>query len=150
MGQRRKAREAAIGILYQCDIREDWNVDAVVEDYIRENPAVATEEKEFALALVRGVAGHLEEVDLELGRALVNWQLERLGYMERNILRLGAFEVLLQDFTPDKVAVDEAVEMAKHYCDKESPGLINGVLQGIMNMKAAGKAPGAPGEKLAG
>jgi len=150
LGQRRKAREAAIRILYQCDIHEDWDVDAVVEEYIQENPTVAAEEREFFLALARGVAEHKEEVDLELGQALVNWQLERLGYMERNILRIGAFEVLLQDFTPDKVAVDEAVEMAKQYCDKESSGLINGVLQGVMNRKASGKKPGAPGEKLAG
>jgi len=150
LGQRRKARETALSILYQCDIREDWNVETLVKEYIREHPDVAAEEREFALALARGVAGALEELDNKLSQCLVNWSLERLGYLERNILRLGAFEVLLQNFTPDNVAVNEAVEIAKQYCDKESSGLINGVLQGVINSKTAGKKPGIPGEKLAG
>ncbi|MDH5678175.1 MAG: transcription antitermination factor NusB [Nitrospinota bacterium] len=150
MGSRRKSRKAALGILYQCDIHQDWDAEKVAREYFGENDEVGKEESAFAMALADGVAEHLEEIDSQLALALTNWPLDRLGYMERSILRIGAFEILHQDFTPDKVAVDEAVELSKIYCDMESSKLINGALQSVIDRKAAGNVPGLSGEKLAG
>ena len=149
MGTRRRAREAALKILYRMDITGEWDADRCAEEYFRENPGAEKEEQEFGLELAHGVAGRLGEIDALLGACLTNWPVDRLGYMERAILRTGIFEIMWQDFTPDKVAVDEAVEMAKAYCDKESPKLINAALQKVMDGKAAGGGPGAPEKKLA-
>lgn len=149
MGIRRKSREAALKILYKMDVTREWDASLMVEEYFEENPETGPEERDFTQALAAGVAERLAGIDAELGACLTNWPVDRLGYMERNILRLGAFEILYQDFTPDKVAVDEAVELSKVYCDKESSKLINGVLQRVMDRKGSNTPPGEPGEKLA-
>lgn len=149
MGIRRKSRESALRILYQCDIRGEWDARAVAERHFDQEPEVSGQERDFAVELAEGVADRREIIDMELGHCLTNWPVDRLGYMERNILRIGAFEILYQQFTPDKVAVDEAVRMTKLYCDKDSSGLVNGALQKVMDRKSAGNASGEAGAKLA-
>jgi len=134
MGVRRRSREAALKILYRADIRSGESVEGLAEEYFQDNPEDASL-SEFTQTLVSGVLAHQPEIDNELSGALDKWDLARLGYMERAILRLSAFEIIHQPSTPDKVAIDEALELAKAYCDSGSSGLLNGALDHVMNHK---------------
>lgn len=128
MGARHKSREAAMKTLYQADMRpgEDMGRPGLSEDELEANI-----DPEFVRELVDGVIDNIDALDAAISGALVNWDLGRLGYLERAIMRLGAFEILFQPATPDSVAIDEALELAKSYCEAQSPRLINGVLDKI-------------------
>ncbi|VAX16889.1 Transcription termination protein NusB, partial [hydrothermal vent metagenome] len=119
MSSRRKSREAALKILYQAEFAHDENTDDKVAEYFAQNPSDA-DQREFAEILVEGVTGRQTEIDERLEKALKNWELSRLGYVERAILRLGVFEIIYQPVTPDKVAINEAIELAKTFCQGES------------------------------
>lgn len=85
----------------------------------------------FALRLVRGVHRRLEEIDELIRGESVNWRLERMGAVDRNVLRLALYELLEDPSTPVAVVLDEAVELAKIYGGEESGAFVNGVLDGI-------------------
>ena len=127
MGSRHRAREAALKILYQSDLLKDDDIGRIIEDHLAEGPEAGVA-REFVERLVRGVMEHRPEIDAKLGEVLHRWDPGRLGFLERTILRLGLYEMLFDPETPDKVAIDEAVELAKTFCDAESAGLINGAL----------------------
>ncbi len=135
MGSRRKSRESALKILYQVDILHEKDIGGL----LRENPearADSDKEDDFTNTLVRGVCDNKTVIDGCLEATLENWDLDRLGFLERSILRMGVFEILFQAVTPDKVAIDEAVELAKKFCDPDSAKLVNGTLDRVMNDKA--------------
>ncbi|VAX14870.1 Transcription termination protein NusB [hydrothermal vent metagenome] len=134
MSSRRKSREAALKILYQAEFSPNENIGEKAAEYFRENLSDA-DQREFAEILVEGVTERKTEIDERLGKALKNWELSRLGYIERAILRLGAFEIIYQPVTPDKVAINEAIELAKTFCQGESASLINGALDYTMKEK---------------
>ncbi|MBI4667377.1 MAG: transcription antitermination factor NusB [Nitrospinae bacterium] len=134
MGARHKSREAAVAILYQLDmVREKDPGKAVAEYFATENPESA--QMEFVSSMVTGVVSRIDEIDAKIGPLLVNWEFARLGYMERAILRLGTYEILFDATIPGAVAVDEAVELAKDFCDADSAGFINGVLDKLAKEK---------------
>ncbi len=112
----------------------DENVGSKLEEYFSENPS-ETGQREFVETLVNGVIENRPSIDKILARALENWELSRLGYMERAILRMGAFEIAYQPATPDKVAINEAIELAKTFCELESIKLVNGALDHVMSEK---------------
>lgn len=87
---------------------------------------------EFAAALVRGVRLNREEMDELIGKAAENWSLERMAATDRNVLRLGAYEILHCD-TPDRVAINEAVELAKRFGTAQSAQFVNGILDRLMH-----------------
>lgn len=131
---RRKSREAALKILYQAEFAPDENIGDKLEEYFCENPSDIGQ-REFAETLVNGVTEYKTDIDERLTRALKNWELSRLGYIERAVLRLGVFEIIYQPATPDKVAINEAIELAKTFCQSESASLINGALDYTMKEK---------------
>lgn len=139
MGARHRSRETAMKALYQAEMRpgEDIGRPGAADDEHRENV-----DPEFVRELVDGVIRNTDTLDAAISGALVNWDIGRLGYLERAIMRLGAFEILFQPATPDSVAIDEALELAKSYCEAESPRLINGVLDKIAKSKKAEPANG--------
>jgi len=93
--------------------------------------AGGSEVDEYAAGLVRGVGEHRAEIDEVLGKHVEGWSLQRLGMLERAILRLAAFEFLWEPEVPPAVVIDEAVEAAKRFCSDEAGALINGVLGGL-------------------
>jgi N utilization substance protein B len=86
---------------------------------------------QYARALVLGVAGEVGAIDEVLERHVAGWSLERLGTLERSILRLATFELLWEAGVPVAVAINEAVELAKRFCTDEAGALVNGILGSI-------------------
>jgi N utilization substance protein B len=129
MKSRRKAREAALQMLYQLDLSGEAAEPAIelYAQYLGEDD----DADEFALALVRGCAADNEQIDAKIREASRHWRLERMARVDRNILRLAVFELLSMPDVPRKVTLNEAVELAKRFGDENSPAFVNGVLDRI-------------------
>ena len=139
MGKRRKAREAAIQCLYQWDMTGE-ELDSLLGGYW-ELHSVAPEVREFAELLVRGAVGHVDELDERIRRQAEHWRLERIGRVERGILRLGVYELLHEPDTPGAVVIDEAVELSKRFCGPEAGQFVNGILDGVHHHLTADSGP---------
>ncbi len=126
MRKRSRAREITLQLLFQRDHNPGVG-RADVARFARERLGDESLEP-FCLALYDGVVAHLDEIDRRLGAAAENWRLPRMAAVDRNVLRLGAFELLFTPETPRNVALDEAIELARRYGAKDSPGFVNGVL----------------------
>ena len=105
-------------------------IDRVLSAYWRETPG-DPEGREYADSVARGVAGELALVDEAVRKASTNWRLERMARVDRNVLRLGAWELLHSQAVPRAVILDEAVELAKRFGSEESSAFVNGVLDRI-------------------
>ncbi len=130
MARRSRAREVAFQVLYQDDLNPRNNPaqgDQLIEQRLRADDLVT-----FARDLVAGVRRHREEVDAMLEQTAANWSLKRMAATDRNVLRLGAYELLHSD-TPGRVAIDEAVELAKRFGSAQSAQFVNGVLDKVMH-----------------
>ena len=106
------------------------DVDQAISDFWRELPGDA-EGREYADALVRGVRGDAVKLDERIRAASRNWRLERMARIDRNALRLGAYDLLTRTDVPRAVILDEAVELAKRFGGEESSKFVNGVLDRI-------------------
>lgn len=124
-GGRRTARREAVFILYQGDLL-GIGPRAALERAEGERRADA-----YTRRLVLGVDEHLSEIDALVRRHLTGWLLERLAPLERNILRIGAFELTWIADVPAAVALDEAVELSKRFASDEAAALVNGVLGAV-------------------
>ena len=80
---------------------------------------------------IRGVAEHRRDIDAQLDECSTGWKISRMGVVDRNILRIAAWEIMYNDEVPDKVAIDEALGLAKTLCDGESPAFIHGLLSAV-------------------
>jgi N utilization substance protein B len=129
MGARSAAREAALQMLYAAEF---GNVlpEQVIGDYWREFPGDA-EGRSYADPAVRGVLGDRPRIDEHLVKASLNWRIERMNPIARNVLRLGTWELLEHPEIPRAVIIDESVEVAKRYAGTESAAFVNGVLDRI-------------------
>jgi transcription antitermination protein NusB len=143
MGRRTKARECAFQMLYQLDITRD-SIDAVSESFWRVRSATEAG-RALAERLARGTHAARERLDRSIARHATHWRLERIAAVDRNILRLGAYE-LSSEATPGAVVLDEAIELAKRFGEADSPAFVNGVLDAILR-ESRGEAPLAGGEK---
>jgi N utilization substance protein B len=134
MTRRSRAREVALQLLFMRD--HNRNVErAAAERFVQDrlhDPAV----EPFCLGLYDGVVRHVEEIDRRLGEAAENWRLPRMATVDRNLLRLGAYELLFTPDTPAPVALDEIIELARRYGSAESPGFVNGVLDQLRKTSA--------------
>ncbi|ARF12759.1 transcription antitermination factor NusB [Sporosarcina sp. P3] len=119
--KRREAREKAIQTLFQLD-NSEMNVDEAI-GYIVETPLDS-----FYEQLVRGTAEHLTEVDSEITNKLENWTIDRLPKIERTVLRLAVYELLYNEEVPNRVIMNEAIELCKTFGDEKSGRFVNGVL----------------------
>jgi N utilization substance protein B len=90
---------------------------------------------EYAVTLVEGVVANLERIDELLSTYAVDWTLDRMPAVDRNLLRIGAYEILFRDDVPDAVAVSEAVALARELSTDESPGFVNGLLGRLVEIK---------------
>lgn len=125
MSRRSRAREVALQVLYQDDLNPALNPGAA-DQFLCER--LRSEELiEFARSLVAGVRRNRSELDARLTSTAEHWSLERMATTDRNVLRLGAYEILYAD-TPDRVAINEAVELAKRFGSAQSAQFVNGIL----------------------
>ena len=135
---RRSARRQAAFVLYQQDLLELTPQAALqrVDD---------AELDRYARELVLGTAAQLEAIDSLLEQHVAGWRLERLGVLERSILRLATYEMLWEVEVPDAVIIDEAVELAKRFCSAEAGSLVNGILGSLAVSETArvGETPAA-------
>jgi N utilization substance protein B len=129
MGARTTAREAALQMLFAIDAT-GGDVEQAIRDFWRELPGDA-EGREYADQLVRGVREGLLQIDERIRAASQNWRLERMARIDRNALRLGAYELSTRTDVPRAVILDEAVELAKRFGSDESSKFVNGVLDRI-------------------
>jgi N utilization substance protein B len=106
------------------------SAERVIAAYWRETPG-DPEGRDFADRAVRGVADRLDKVDEIIRKASTNWRLERMGRVDRNVLRLGAWELLHSKDVPRAVILDEAVELAKRFGSEDSGAFVNGVLDRV-------------------
>ncbi|HEX2175883.1 MAG TPA: transcription antitermination factor NusB [Nocardioidaceae bacterium] len=127
MGARTKARKRALDLLFECELRGVAVTETLAERVAGGDPPVG----EYTVELVQGVAGHREEIDSLLSRYAKGWTLGRMPAVDRNILRIGAYEVLFRDDVPDQVAVSEAVALARDLSTDESPPFVNGLLAAV-------------------
>lgn len=130
---RRQAREAALQMLYQSEIGKAGAIESIATYWpARESEAPLDEPlKEFANTLVRGALSRRDEIDRLLTTHANNWRIERMGVIDRLVLRLGVYELLAEAETPSKVIINEAIELVRSYSGEEAVGFVNGVLDAI-------------------
>lgn len=150
MGARREGRVAAVQMLYQLDCwgvlvpGGEWRAADVppFEDLVADHfdtfgapqdPSVA----EFAAELCKGVVEHGEVIDELIERSSHNWRLSRMSRVDRNVLRVAVFELRFRPAVPDRVVINEAIEIAKQYGSTESGAFINGILDQLSRRKPA-------------
>lgn len=135
MSARSKARKAALDLLYEADIRGTSAVDTLnLRDVVEEGPD-ARPIREYTRELVNGVGDNFRKIDELITTYAQGWDMDRLPAVDRNILRLGIYEILWSETTPDGVAIDEALTLAKELSTDESAGYIHGVLGRISSIK---------------
>lgn len=130
---RSTARKRALNTLYEAD-EKGQDILSLLDERIAE-PGAQTPLPEYAIEIVRGVAEHLGDIDSALDEHSTGWKVRRMGVVDRNILRIAAWEILFNDDVPDKVAIDEALSLAKALCDDDSPSFIHGLLSAICMAK---------------
>jgi len=130
MRKRTLARENTLKILYQTEItRRDIHVTA--EAYWAEKEEIDPVIKDFSERINEGIEKNCTDIDEKISKYATNWQIKRMAIIDRNILRIGVFELLYAEDIPPKVSINEAVELAKKYGDLESSKFVNGVLDKI-------------------
>jgi transcription antitermination protein NusB len=142
MTRRSRAREVALQLLFWRDVNPNVPRPAV-ERFVRERLHDAAHEP-YCLTLFDGVTAQAVALDEQLAAAAENWRVSRMAGVDRNVLRLGAYELLFGNETPPAVAINEAIELARRYGSKDSPAFVNGILDRI-NQSRPGEPP-ASGE----
>ena len=133
MARRSRAREIVLQILYVDDLNPQRDLKAS-DEFLCARLKNDSELVEFARSLLSGVRRNRGELDTFLSEKTENWSLDRMAVTDRNILRLGSYEILYTE-TPDPVAINEAVELAKRFGSKQSAQFVNGVLDRLLQDK---------------
>lgn len=141
MTRRSRAREVALQVLYQEDLNPGQS-PARLDEFLR-GRLQQRELVEFARTLVAGVRRNRGELDQMLAKTADNWSLPRMAATDRNLLRLGAYEILYLD-TPGRVAINEAVELAKRFGTAQSAQFVNGILDRFLAGRTSEGSGGDP------
>jgi N utilization substance protein B len=142
MTRRSRAREVALQLLFERDHNaqpQRQEIERFVEGRLRE-----VEQRRFCMSLYDGVVAHVADIDKRLSEAADNWRLPRMATVDRNALRLGAFELLFCPDTPPAVALDETIELARRFGSADSPAFVNGVLDRLRRGAAPAPTPETP------
>lgn len=132
MSNRHLARTLAMQALYQWDFahKESANLDEAIR-YIKEEFAPEFDDHAYVEATVRGVVEHVEDIDASLNQFATEWPVDTMTLVDRNILRIGVYELVHSEAIPSKVAINEAIEIAKAFGGEASGKFVNGVLGAI-------------------
>lgn len=147
---RRRGRECALQILYQLDFGGDdtgaaalpTDIEAAIERYWSSFEAVTDDVRSFAERLARGVADDMKALDEAIAAVSHHWKVGRMGKVDRNLLRLAAYEILRCPDIPRAASINEAVEIAKRFSGNESAAFINGILDQLDASKSANGSTG--------
>jgi transcription antitermination protein NusB len=131
MAARSKARKRALDVLFEAEVRGEPVLELLAERAAAADPPVS----DYAAELVRGVHAHQEQIDTLLGEHAHGWTLERMPAVDRNILRIGAYELLWSKDVPDPVAISEAVLLAGELSTDDSSAFVNGLLARLLDLK---------------
>ena len=131
MPARSKARKRALDVLFEAELRDRPVLDVLAERAGDEIPPLPS----YAADLVRGVHAHQEQIDQLIAENAQGWALERMPAVDRNVLRIGAYELLWADDVPDAVAISEAVQLARDLSTEGSPTFVNGLLARLLELK---------------
>jgi len=139
MRKRTQSREHALKILYQAELTRRV-IHLSAENYWSEFESPDEHVQSFTDRLTSGVEKQLNDIDEKISECATNWQLKRMAVIDRNVLRIGVFELLYTSDIPPKVAINEAVELAKKYGDIESSKFVNGILDKIHKLNMVYKS----------
>jgi transcription antitermination factor NusB len=145
MRSRRACREAALQVLYQCDVTGDYSFEAV--DFCLIHFCATSGQKEeklpgepcddeklaFSRGAVLGVIEHMKVIDDQIGLASTHWSIARMSRVDRNLLRLAVYELMFCSDIPPKVSINEALEIAKRFSADDAPMFLNGVLDRVLS-----------------
>ncbi|EAJ6502774.1 transcription antitermination factor NusB [Campylobacter coli] len=131
MATRHQVRQSVISLLYALEMNE--KNENFIDEFLNEKK-IRNEQKNFTLSLYEGIIKNLDDIDKNLNSCLNENEIEKLGHIERAILRLGAYELLFTD-TPNAIVINEAIELAKELANDNSPKFINGVLDTLVKAK---------------
>ena len=129
MRRRTKARELALKILYQINVTGDTYKESLRSFW--KSHKTSPQSKDFATILVQGTMENIGKIDDVISKYAMNWQIKRMAVVDRNILRMGTYELLYLPDIPPKVSINEAVDIAKKYSDPQSGKFVNGILDKI-------------------
>ncbi len=134
MGKRRRARELALQVLYQMEMNE-VDSDEVISSLVGIKGSEETPEVfDFSHVLIDGVKGKQEEIDKVIEEHSEHWKLSRMSYIDRNILRIAVYELLFLEDIPNKVTINESIDIGKKYGTEDSGSFINGILDRVAQM----------------
>jgi|ERR1700678_1588627 N utilization substance protein B len=140
MAARSKARKRALDVLFEAEVRNTPVLDLLAERITIGDPPVS----EYAAELVRGVTTNRERIDSLLAEHAEGWTLDRMPAVDRNVLRIGVYELLSSDDVPDGVAISEAVALAQDLSTDASPAFVNGILARLATLKPSLTPPADP------
>ncbi len=143
MPSRHKARQRALQILYQWDMRKhpvNESIEGFYHSLAREEGEPRLPHDRFMESLVRGTVEQSRSIDEVIQRHAENWRLERMPIVDRNVLRLAVYEMMHTD-TPAAVTIDEAIELARQFAGEESVHFVNGVLDAVLRDRVAAGQP---------
>lgn len=125
---RRTARKHIFNIIFQLEFNEDMDISQILENYSNEYENTEGKDKDFIVSECSGIFENIEEIDSFINTASMGWSVERLSKVDLAILRIAAYEINFVDNIPNKVAANEAVELAKEFSSDKAPTFINGII----------------------
>ena len=131
--KRRKAREYALQLLFQLDIRKEKPSATVLKHFWAEYDA-DQEVRAFAEEIVKGTFKHVPKINNVIHQCAKNWSLDRMAVVDRNVLRMAVYEILYRIDIPSSVTINEAIEIAKKYGTDDSGAFVNGILDGVARL----------------
>ena len=132
---RKHAREVTFKLLFESSFQKEELINTLYTRY-KEDEEISKEEEEYILDVIEGVQSNLSSIDEKIESHLKDWNFKRLSQVDISILRLSIFELFYRDDIPEKVSINEAVELAKVFGDDNSPKFINGILAEIIKDKS--------------
>lgn len=132
MRKRSQAREFTLQILYQIDITHD-DFRTALDNFWKAKPEEEIDPQVIAFAseLVKGIQDNLKDLDSKIAQYATNWEIDRMAVIDRNVLRLAAYEIIFREDIPPKVSINEAIELAKRYSGIKAGKFVNGILDKI-------------------
>jgi N utilization substance protein B len=151
---RQRSRQVALQTLYACDFAEPQQSDGEIDieeifERVAQNFDLPAGARDFALKLVSGTTSELSAIDDLLAANAINWKISRMATVDRNVLRLGIYELTRTD-TPVSVILDEAIRLARRFGGESSPGFVNGVLDAVAKQIGRQGEPEAKDSKQSG
>jgi len=140
MTRRSRGREVALQVLYQVEQNPGVSPEEI-HRFIQRRLLEDRKLCEFTEGLINGVKEHQERIDATISQVAENWRLDRMATIDRNILRLGAYEMLFRPEVPAKVAINEALELAKRYSTAQSSRFVNGILDRVLQCQIQEVSP---------